>query len=205
MSTRTMCKWQASLLKATLAVRLLIYGSGDFAPTVIELAKACGHEPIGLVDDFNRGPEILGTLETVTRSHPPGEHGIALAIGYNNLAGRWGAWLRACAAGYAAPALVHPRAYVADSALVGAGSMVMAGAVVDVRTIVDDAAVLWPSVCVNHDSYVGANCFLSPSATVCGFAKIGPNSFIGAGAVIADRCEVAPSSFIKMLERHTGR
>src|SRR5674476_172296 len=104
-------------------MRLLIYGSKDFAPTVIELARACGHEPVGLVDDIHQGPEILGSLEAVTRSHPPSDYGIALAIGYNNLAGRWAAWLRAHAAGYKAPVLIHPRAYVANSAQVGAGSM----------------------------------------------------------------------------------
>ena len=186
-------------------MRLLIYGSGDFAPTVIELARACGHEPVGLIDDMHQGPVILGNLEAVTRSHPPGDYGIALAIGYNNLAGRWMAWQRARAVGYEAPILIHPRAYVADSAQVGAGSMVMAGAVVDVRANVGEATVLWPSVCVNHDTSIGANCFISPNATLCGFVHLGANSFVGAGAAIADRCEVPPSSFIKMLGRYTGR
>ena len=186
-------------------MRLLIYGSGDFAPTVIELVKACGHEAVGLVDDMNDGPEILGTFETVTRSHPPDSHGIALAIGYKNLPGRWAAWVRARAAGYEAPALIHPRAYVAASAQVDAGCMVMAGVVVDVRAKVDAAAVLWPSVCVNHDSHIGANCFLSPNATVCGFAQLGAHTFVGAGAAIADRCNVPPSSFIKMLGRWPER
>ena len=183
-------------------MRLLIYGSSDFAPTVIELVRACGHEAVGLVDDTRPGPEILGSLEQVTRSHRPGDYGIALAIGYKNLAGRWLAWLRACEAGYEAPALVHPRAYVADSAYVGAGSMVMAGAVVDVRATVGEVAVLWPGVCVNHDTSIGANCFLSPNATLCGFVHLGANSFVGAGAAIADRSEVPPSSFIKMLGRY---
>lgn len=183
-------------------MRLLIYGSSDFAPTVIELVRACGHEVVGLVDDTRPGPEIIGSLEQVTRSHPPGNYGIALAIGYKNLAERWLAWLRVCEAGYEAPALVHPRAYVADSAYVGAGSMVMAGAVVDVRATVGEVAVLWPGVCVNHDTSIGANCFLSPNATLCGFVHLGANSFVGAGAAIADRSEVPPSSFIKMLGRY---
>lgn len=183
-------------------MRLLIYGSGDFAQTVIELVRACDHEPIGMVDDTRQGSGILGNLEAVTRSHPPSDYGIVLAIGYKNLAGRWLAWLRACEAGYEAPALVHPRAYVADSAYVGAGSMVMAGAVVDVRATVGEVAVLWPGVCVNHDTSIEANCFLSPNATLCGFVHLGANSFVGAGAAIADRSEVPPSSFIKMLGRY---
>lgn len=185
-------------------MRLLIYGSSDFAPTVIELARACGHEPVGLVDDLLQKPEVLGNLATVIRSHPPADYGIALAIGYRNLAGRWAAWLRVRAAGYEAPVLIHPHAYVADSARVGAGSMVMAGALVDVRAIVGEVAVMWPGACVNHDSCIGNNCFISPNATLCGFVHLGENSFVGAGAAIADRCMVPPSSFIKMLGRYTG-
>ena len=171
-------------------MRLLIYGSSDFAPTVIELVRACGHEPAGLVDDVRHGPGILGSLEAVMRTHSPEHYGIALAIGYNDLTGRWAAWLRACAAGYEAPVLIHPRAYVASSARMGAGCMVMACAVVDVRVNVGDASVFWPGACVNNDTSIGANCFLSPNATVCGAVTIGANSFAGAGAAIADRCEV---------------
>ena len=185
-------------------MRLLIYGSSDFAPTVIELVRACGHEPVGMIDDTRQGPEILGSLDEVARSHPSTDYGIALAIGYKNLSGRWKAWLRAREAGYGAPILIHPRAYIADSALLGAGCMVMAGAVVDVRANIGEASVLWPSVCANHDTCIGANCFISPNATLCGHVSIGANSFVGAGAAVADRCVVPPSSFIKMLSRYTG-
>jgi len=183
-------------------MRLIIYGSRDFSSVVIELARACGHDPVGLVDDVHQGAGILGDLAAVTRSHPPATYGIALAIGYENLQGRWAAWLRARAAGYQAPVLIHPRAYVADSARVGEGSMVMAGAVVDVRTTIGKAVVLWPSVSVNHDTNIGDNCFISPNATLCGFVELGANSFVGAGAAIADRCVVPSSSFIKMLGRY---
>lgn len=180
-------------------MRLLIYGSSDFAPTVIDLVKACGHEPIGMVDDFNEKIGIIGSLAMVTRSHPPSSFGIALAIGYKDLGRRWAAWERVLAVGYVAPSLVHPRAYVADSAVVGPGSMVMAGAIVDVRATIGEAAVLWPGACVNHDANIGDNCFLSPNTTVCGFAQLGNNSFLGANSAISDRCVVPAGSFIKML------
>ena len=184
-------------------MRLLIYGSKDFAATVAELVRHCGHKVVGMVDDFNSGSGILGNLDGVNKSHPPPEYGIAMAIGYSNIPARWTAWERIKLAGYSAPALIHPRAYVADTASVGEGAMVMAGAIVDVRAEIGDLAVLWPNTCINHDSKIGSNTFVSPSATICGFANIGPHSFIGAGAVIADHCQVPDMSFIKMLTRHT--
>lgn len=186
-------------------MRLLLYGSREFAETVSELARDCGHEVAGFIDDFTPGPGIIGTLEQAGRTHPPAGYAIAIAVGYSQLAARWNAWQRVLAAGYSAPALVHPRAYVARSAKVGAGTMVMAGALVDVRATIGDIGVIWPGACVSHDCAVRDNCFISPNATLCGFVELGAHSFVGAGAAVADHCSVPPSSRIKMLASYTGR
>lgn len=185
-------------------MRLLIYGSKEFAATVAELARHCGHEVSGMVDDYNIGTGVLGSFDAVTRTHPPSAYGIAMAIGYSNIPARWTAWERIRSAGYRAPALIHPRAYVADTAHVGEGVMVMAGAIVDVRAEIGDLVVLWPGACVNHDTKIGPNTFISPNATLCGFAHVGAHSFIGAGAVIVDHGQVPEASFIKMLSRYIG-
>jgi len=183
-------------------MRLLIYGSGDFAPTVAELVRHCGHEAIGMVDDFSSGPGILGDLESVRGSHPPTEFGMVLAIGYSDLDARWSAWERARAAGYRAPPLIHPRAYVSDTASVGEGALVMAGAIVDARAALGEHVVVWPGACVNHDVVVEKNCFISPNATLCGFTHVGGHSFIGAGAALVDHAVVPEGSYIKMLSRY---
>lgn len=185
-------------------MKLLIFGSREFAPTVFDLIRHCGHEQVGMIDDFNTGPGILGSFEAVRITHPPSEHGVALAIGYSNLNARWQAWTRIRAAGYPVPALIHPRAYVADNAHIGEGSMIMAGAIIDVRARLGEAVVAWPGACVNHDARIGDNTFLSPNATVCGFSSIGAHSFIGAGATVADHCDIPESSFIKMHSSYTG-
>lgn len=185
-------------------MKILIYGSREFAQTVIELAVDCGHEVAGCIDDFSTGQGVLGTFEQVQRTHPSSAYGIALACGYSNLPARWAAWRRLQAAGYQAPALVHPRAYVARSAVIEAGAMLMAASVVDVRARIGEVAVLWPSACVNHDSVIGNNCFISPNATICGYVSLGDDSFVGAGAAIVDHCKVPRASRIKMLSRYIG-
>jgi sugar O-acyltransferase (sialic acid O-acetyltransferase NeuD family) len=184
-------------------MRLLIYGSKDFAATVAELGRHCGYDVVGMVDDYNSGPGILGTFDAVSRSHPASQYGIVIAIGYTNIPARWAAWEKSRSAGYRAPALIHPRAYVADTARMGEGAIVMAGALVDVRAEIGDLAVLWPGACINHDVNIGRNTFISPNATVCGFARVGAHSFIGAGSVVVDHGEVPEASFIKMLSRYS--
>jgi len=185
-------------------MRVLIYGSKEFALTVAELARHCGYEVVGMIDDFNSGPGTLGCFDVVKAKFPPSEYAIAVAIGYSNISGRWQAWKRVRADGYQAPRLVHPRAYVADTAFLGEGCMIMAGAIVDVRAEVGALGVVWPGACINHDTKIGANTFVSPNATICGSVEIGPHTFVGAGASIADHSKVPASSFIKMLSAFRG-
>lgn len=186
-------------------MQLLIYGSRDFALTAADLARDCGHEPVGCVDDFHEDVGILGTLHDVSRSHPPSRFGVVLAIGYNNLPGRWQAWQRLRALGYRAPALVHPRAYVAPSTTLGEGCMVMAGALLDQRVQAGEVAVFWPGACISHDSRIGANTFVSPNATVCGFAHVGAHVFVGAASAIVDHGDVPDGSFLPLQSRYTRR
>jgi sugar O-acyltransferase (sialic acid O-acetyltransferase NeuD family) len=186
-------------------VRLLVYGSRTFADTVADLARDCGHEVVGMVDDTVAGTGIVGTFEDAQADFPPDGCGMVMGIGYNNLDARWAAWQRARAAGWATPSLVHPRAYVAASAALSDGCLVMAGAIVDRHAKLGQAVVVWPGACINHDVSIGENTFVSPNATLCGFVHVGAHSFIGAGAAVADRCVLAEHSFLKMNSSYTKR
>ena len=184
-------------------MKLLIYGSKEFAFTVAELVRHCGHTCCGFVDDFNTGSDILGSFDDIVGTHSPSDFGFAIAIGYKTIQARWLALERIQSAGYSLPKLIHPQAYVADTAAVGQGAFVMAGAIVDVRVEIGPIAVVWPGACINHDTKIGPNTFVSPNATICGSVNVGSHSFIGAGAVIVDHCTVPEASFIKMLSRYT--
>jgi sugar O-acyltransferase (sialic acid O-acetyltransferase NeuD family) len=186
-------------------MHLLVYGSRTFAQTMADLALDCGHDVVGMIDDWNSGPGIVGTLEQARQMFPPGEYGVVLGIGYADLAARWEAWSRVQAAGWVTPALVHPRAYVARTAELGDGCAVMAGALVDRMARLGRAVVVWPGACISHDAAIGDNTFVAPNATVCGFVQVGGHSFIGAGAAIADHCVLPERSFVKMHSSRSGR
>lgn len=185
-------------------MKLLLYGSQEFASTIHALVRYCGYDVTGMVDDYNIGSGILGSLEEVVESYPPQHYGMVLAIGYKNITARWRAWNRVKNFGYKTPKLIHPNAYIADTSTIGNGSIVMAGALVDTNANIGEASVLWPGACVNHDVQIGNNSFISPNAAICGAVNIGSHSFIGAGAVIVDHATVPPYSFIKAAERFNG-
>ncbi len=178
-------------------MKLLVYGSGEFAIVVRDLAQQCGHEVSGFIDDFNVGPGILGDFDAVRLSYRPEEFGIAIGVGYKDLGARWSVFETVTAFGYAVPPLIHPRAYVRDSGLVGEGSFIMAGSIVDVGASVGELTVVWPGVVINHDSRIERNVFLSPNATICGSTVVNADSFIGAGAVVCEHRTVPARSFVK--------
>lgn len=182
-------------------MRLLIYGSRDYARTVSELAEDCGHEIVGLIDDTDPTRDgVVGCFDDAVGRHR--DCGVVLGIGYTDLLGRWAAWGRVLACGLSTPTLIHPRAYVARTAILGSGGVVMAGAIVDQRAHLGEAVVVWPGVCINHDTVIGDNCFISPHAVLCGHVTLGANTFVGAGAAVADHCRVPAGSRIRMLERY---
>ena len=187
----------------------LIYGARSFALTVADLLRDAGQDVLGFFDDVGQPLDgvqpFAGSLPHVVQSYGSRRPAVALGIGYNDLSARWSAWQRLRALGWPLPAVVHPRAYVARTAQLSEGCLVMAGAIVDRQARLGEASVLWPAACVNHEVDIGHNCFVSPNATICGAATIGPHSFVGAGVLVADHCAVPTGSFLKMGTRFTGR
>jgi sugar O-acyltransferase (sialic acid O-acetyltransferase NeuD family) len=176
---------------------LLVYGSKDFGRLLRELLQHCGHRFAGFIDDFDAGPDIVGTYAEALAKCPPASHGMVIAIGYQHLEARWQAYERAKRDGYAVPPLRHASAILHPGTSVGDGAIVMAGANVDAFSRVGELAVLWPGALVSHDCEVGRNCFLSPGAILCGFVKTGRNCFVGAGAVIVDHRALPDATFVK--------
>jgi sugar O-acyltransferase (sialic acid O-acetyltransferase NeuD family) len=183
---------------------ILVYGSTEFGAVVKELAVDCGYAFAGYIDDWNQGPDVLGSLASVQVSHGPDEYDVAMAIGYKHLQARRQLADQLRSIGYSLPTLIHPAAYVAKSAHVEPGSLVMARASIDVRAQIGPLTVVWPGAIVSHDCVVVGNSFLSPGATLCGFSRIGESSFLGAGSIVVDHVELLAGSFLRAGALYKG-
>lgn len=186
----------------------LIYGARSFALTVADLIEDTGARTLGMIDDTlpsSAEADSVFTFTAAVERFAEQQPSLALGIGYRDLAARWRAWQRLRELGWPMPSLVHPEAYVARTAHVEEGAIVMARAIVDRNARIEQGSVVWPGACVSHDSSVGVNCFVSPGAIICGHVRVGAHSFVGAGALIADGCNVPESSFLKMGSRHSER
>jgi UDP-3-O-[3-hydroxymyristoyl] glucosamine N-acyltransferase len=79
---------------------------------------------------------------------------------------------------------IHPRAFVADDAVIGEGAIVAAGAFVGPRAVIGKGAVIGPGSVVEAEARVGAGTILHALV------------FLGRRCEVGDRCEIHPHTTI---------
>ena len=160
-------KWSTSRIRH---MNLLILGAGDHGHAVYETAKAKKiFDIINFLDDNTSKEEAVGTCTDYLRFLD--EYPMAFpAFGDNELRKLWIERLER--GGFIIPTLIHPEAYIAPSATIGAASIVEAKAT------------------VNTDAVIEKGCIISSNAVVDLAAVVGEYSFIETGATIEKRVTV---------------
>lgn len=103
--------------------------------------------------------------------------------------------------------IVHPMAYVAPSAGIGAGAIIYPGVFVGPFVQLGANVVLHAQVAVHHDARLDASVVLSPGALLCGHAECGTAAFLGTGASILPKMRLGAYSKLSagsVLRRSTG-
>ncbi len=165
--------------------RLIILGAGGFSRTVADLAAQLGtYDKIAFLDDLKTGPDILGKcsefiqyLEKDTEFYP--------AFGNNTNRLQW--IERILSAGGTVPTLIHPRAYVSPTAVLGIGTVVLAMAVVNTGVIAEKGCILNIGALVDHDCILEAGIHLCPGVIVKAENRIPAGKKIESGEVILAR------------------
>ncbi len=80
--------------------------------------------------------------------------------------------------------LIHPTAFVDETAKIGAGCYIGPNAVVHTGAKVGRGTIINTGAIVEHDCVVGDWVHLAPGSVLCGAAKVGAGTFVGANAVI---------------------
>lgn len=158
---------------------LLILGAGQYGCVVRETAEAMGcFEKIAFLDD--NSPLAMGKLaayEGFAR-----EYGCAfVAMGNPTLRIQWLEKLEL--AGYELPVLIHPRAYVSPSAILGKAVIVEPMAVVNAQAVVETGGLLCAGSVVNHNAHVMPVCQIDCNAVVAANATVPEGTKVPSGTV----------------------
>ena len=183
--------------------RIIIVGAGGFGREVLQWARHAWPEHVEKIVGFlSEDPHALDghaatlpILGSPADFEPRSGDGLVLAIGIRGVRRQVAEQLAARGARFLT--LIHPTAIVADTAVIGAGTVVCPYAVVS------DAVRLGRFVLVNyhaslgHDASAGDFAVLSPYATLGGgacvandvflglHASVGPAKRLGAGSVVS--------------------
>jgi len=171
-------------------ISIIILGAGGFGREVLQYLKdAIAHRPEvsikGFLDDNRQLQEsrleypLIGTLAEYTIQN---EDRFIVAIG--NPEGRSRVVRRMEADGARFFTLIHPTAYIADTARIGEGCIICPFCAVGNMAVLEDHVVMTWYSSVAHDAHAAPFSVFSPYSTINGHATVGTGVFLGAHAVV---------------------
>jgi acetyltransferase EpsM len=174
------------------AASLILFGGGGHGKTLIELVRAAGKFQLdGIVDDgLPAGTTILGVPvwggaellpELFKRGYRLAVNGVG---GINHYEVRLKVFETLAAAGFACPALVHPSAWIEESAALEDGVQVLAKSYISSEVRIGFGTVINAGVVVSHDCLLGQVVNLSPGAMLAGGVSVDEFAQIGMAATV---------------------
>jgi sugar O-acyltransferase (sialic acid O-acetyltransferase NeuD family) len=171
-----------------IKTKLLVLGAGGHGRSVAESAELSGQfEVVGYLDDALPvgervfGSNVLGPFASIADHCSVADHAI-VAIGNNAL--REKLLQQLTQAGYAMVTVVHPRAFVPPSAVVGQGSAIMAGAIVGSEARLGVGCIVNCGAVVDHHATVEDFGHLGVNASMAGGSLLGRSAWMQAGAAL---------------------
>jgi len=100
-------------------------------------------------------------------------------------------------AGGTLPAIISPMAYVAKTANIGEGTIIMHQALINANAQVGANCIINSKALIEHDAIVGDHCHISTASAINGNVTVGEGVFFGSGAVSIQGTNIPAHSFVK--------
>ncbi len=190
---------------------LLIYGAGGHGKSLIELIRTSNLFPIaGIIDDTKPiGSSILNVPVIGRKEHLAElyQKGLRLAInavgGIGDISSRIKVFETLHSAGFSCPTVIHPTAFVEESAILAKGGQIFPHAYIGSDAKVGYGVIVNTGAIVSHDCVLGEYVNLSPGAILAGEVIVGSRTLIGMGVTInlqvriGEHCRIGNGATIK--------
>ncbi|MBR6089509.1 MAG: NeuD/PglB/VioB family sugar acetyltransferase [Anaerolineaceae bacterium] len=193
-----------------MSKRIIIYGAGGHAKTVISLLRLLDWKIEGIIDDsvvpgtLVSGAEVLGNAGLLPEIRSRGiENAVNAVGGIGNYAVRWNIFSRLKSFGFSFPTIIHPTAFVEDTVTIADGVQVLAQSYISSESTIGFGTLINAGVIISHDGKIGKCVNLSPGALLAGevtvedFAQIGMGATVNLGIKIGSGARVGNSATVK--------
>lgn len=92
--------------------------------------------------------------------------------------------------------VIHPRAFVAGDADIGAGAQILAMSAICANVKLGRGVIVNTSASIDHDCVVGKGVHVGPGASLAGEVHVEDYAFIGAGAVVSPGLKIGRSAIV---------
>ena len=198
--------------------RIFVYGAGGHSKVVISLLRLQNWEIVGLVDDqvpagtLVSGVKVLGGADVLSDLRSQGVSNVVNSIGgIGNYKVRWNVFERLRGLDFSFPTLVHPAAFVEDTAVLSDGVQILAQTYVSSECSIGFGSLINSGVVISHDTQVGMCVNMSPGALIAGavkvddFAQIGMGATVNIGVRIGSEARIGNSAVVKVDVPAGGR
>jgi UDP-perosamine 4-acetyltransferase len=171
---------------------LVVLGTGGHARSCLDVLAAAQTPVRGCVGGAPAGPlqaPYLGPDDCLADLLADGYRICLVAIGDN--ATRMRVSTELLARGFTLATVVSPGAYVAPTATLGPGSIVMHGAVVGAYAAIGTSCILNTGASIDHDCNIGNYSHIGPGGRLAGTVVLGTGSFLGVGSVVIPGVSIA--------------
>ena len=116
----------------------------------------------------------------------------------NDIKSRWVIYKRAKKLKFNFPVIISPRSYIAKSASLDDGTIVLNDAIINSNTKIGKNCILNNKSLIEHDVKIGNNTHVATGSIINGGVEIGDNVFIGSGSIIKENVRIKSNSIIGM-------
>jgi sugar O-acyltransferase (sialic acid O-acetyltransferase NeuD family) len=184
---------------------IIVWGATGQAKVVREAVSLTGVELAAVFDNDEDAvspfPDVpiyhgwAGFLEW-KRDVDPSAYGAVVAVGGTRGHDRVHLGTQLAAEGFAPWTVIHPHAYVATDAQVGAGSQVMVGATLATQVRLGRWCLVNTAASVDHESVLADGVHIGPGAHLAGAVDVGARAMVGTGATVAPRVRIGADAIV---------